>query len=335
MKSNLRRSRRMFIKTGMASLVAMPFIHPARAQAWPSKTIRIVCGFPAGGLTDLLARAYGEFLQQKLGQTVVVENRTGAAGAIAARAVKASPADGYTLMFTISTTLLMNRVMFRNLGYDGDNDFVRISHLSAGHLPTIASKATGASNLAQFVAYARKNEMNYGTYGPGSYAHITLATLNRHYGLQMKAVHYRGEAPMWQDLAAGVLQAACGSYAAGSAVLTGDLGKAIAVPTAKRMSKLPDVATYFEQGLTDKAFATSGFICLVGPAGLPSEIADQLSKLMVEGGKSERVQKINATFGIDEAALGREDFEKIYADVGPVLIQLVRDLNLTPAEISQ
>lgn len=332
MKSN---SRRTFVKAGMASLVAMPFVHPARAQAWPNKTIRIVCGFPAGGLTDLLARAYGEFLQQKLGQTVVVENRTGAAGAIAARAVKASPADGYTLMFTISTTMLMNRVMFRNLGYDADTDFVRISHLSAGHLPTVASKATGASNLAEFVAYARKNEMNYGTYGPGSYAHITLATLNKHYGLQMKVVHYRGEAPMWQDLAAGVLQGACGSYAAASAVLTGNLGKAIAVPTAKRMSKLPNVGTYFEQGVTDKAFQTSGFICLVGPAGMPPEVVDQLSKLMVEGGKSERVVKINDTFGLDEAALGREQFDKIYADVGPVLIKLVRDLNLTPGEVSQ
>lgn len=328
-------SRRTFVAAGGASLVAMPFVRPARAQAWPSRTIKIVCGYPAGGLTDLLARAYAEFLQARLGQPVVVENRTGAAGSIAARAVKATPADGYTLMFTISTTMLMNRVLFRNLGYDADKDFVLISHLSAGHLPTVASKATGAGNLAEFVAYARKNEVNFGTYGAGSYAHITASTLNKVYGLQMKAVHYRGEAPMWQDVAAGVLQGACGSYAAASAVLTGNLGRAIAVPTDKRMSKLPDVATYFEQGVNDPAFKVSGFICLVGPAGIPNEIVDRLSTLMVEGGKSERVQKINDTFGIDEAALGRKDFERIYADVGPILVQLVRDLNLAPAEVSQ
>ncbi len=144
----------------------------------------------------------------------------------------------------------------------------------------------------------------------------------------MKAVHYRGEAPMFQDLAAGSIQAACGSYAAGQSLISGGLAVPIAVPTLKRMKKLPDVPTFHEQGAADPAFETVGFIALVGPKGIPDDIVNRLSDLMVEAGKSERVQKVNDTFGIDEAALGRAEFDRIYAKDGPVLIQLVRDLNL-------
>ena len=134
-------TRRTVIKTGIATAAAMPIAGAAWAQAWPAKPIKIVVGYPAGGLTDLFARAYGEYLGQRLGQPVVVENKPGAGGSIAAQAVKAAPADGYTLMFTISTTMIMNRVLYKNLPYDADKDFVLISSMSAGHLPLVASKA--------------------------------------------------------------------------------------------------------------------------------------------------------------------------------------------------
>jgi tripartite-type tricarboxylate transporter receptor subunit TctC len=300
------------------------------AQAWPSKPIRIVVGYPAGGLTDLFARAYGDYVSQKVGQPVVVENKPGAGGTVAAQAVKSAPADGYTLMFTISTTMIMNRVLYKSLPYDPDKDFVLISSMSAGHLPLVASKATGATNLNEFVAYARKNKVSIGTYAAGSYAHIAVAELNKHFALQMEAVHYRGEAPMWQDLAAGVIQAASGSYAAASSVLQSGAGRPIAVPQNKRMNKLPDVATFLEQGVTSRAFQLQGFICLVGPTGMPQEIVQRVSDLMVEGGKSERVRKLLDTFGVDDSAVGHQDFKKLVADEGPVWISLVQSLGLTP-----
>ena len=323
-------TRRAVIKTGIATAAAMPLIGSAWAQAWPAKPIKIVVGYPAGGLTDLFARAYGEYLGQRLGQPVVVENKPGAGGSIAAQAVKAAPADGYTLMFTISTTMIMNRVLYKNLPYDADKDFVLISSMSAGHLPLVASKATGAANLKEFVEYARKNKVSIGTYAAGSYAHIAVAELNKHFGLQMEAVHYRGEAPMWQDLAAGVIQAASGSYAAASNVLQSGAGRPIAVPQKKRMSKLPDVATFLEQGVTSRAFQLQGFICLVGPTGLPQEMVQRVSDLMVEGGKSERVRKLLDTFGVDDSAVGHEDFKKLVAEEGPIWIGLVQGLGLTP-----
>jgi tripartite-type tricarboxylate transporter receptor subunit TctC len=323
-------SRRHVLRSGLASAAALPLTRPAWAQAWPSKPIKIVCGYPAGGLTDLFARAYGDYIAQKVGQPVVVENKPGAGGSIAAQAVKDSPADGYTLMFTISTTMIMNRVLYKTLPYDADKDFVLISSMSAGHLPFVAAKATEATNLKEFAEYARKNKTSIGTYSAGSYAHIAVAELNKHFGLQMEAIHYRGEAPMWQDLAAGVIQGANGSYAAASNVLQSGAGRAIAVPQRQRMRKLPDVATFLEQGVTSRAFQLKGFICLVGPTGMTPEIVQKLSDLMVEGGKSERVRNLLDTFGVDEAAVGQEDFKKLVAEEAPVWISLVQGLGLTP-----
>src|SRR6266576_1438803 len=280
----LKITRRGFIATGAATIA---FSHPDSgwAQTWPSKPIKIVCAYPAGGLTDSLTRIYGEYLSQKLGQPIIVENKAGASGSIGAAAVKQSPPDGYTLLVANTVTLAQSRVIFKNLPYDADRDFVLISSMSGGHLPFVAGKATNVTNLKELVEYARKNETNVGTWGPGSYAHIVVAELNKRYELQMKAVHYRGEAPMWQDFAAGVLQAAMGSYANAVNALESGAGKAIAVQTTTRNRKLPDVPTFIEQGLDSKVFALAGYIFLAGPIYMPREIVERLSDRMVEAGK--------------------------------------------------
>ena len=326
----VRPSRRDVLRYGSAALAGAALPAPALAQAWPSKPIRIICGYPAGGLTDIFARAYGDYISQKTGQPVTVENKAGASGAIAAEQVKSAAPDGYTLMWTISTTMIMNKVLFKKLPYDPDKDFVPISWMDAGHLPTIVSKNVPATNLKEFEAYARNNKVSLGTYGAGSYSHVAVEALNRHYGLKMEAVHYRGEAPMWIDVASGSVQGGSGSVAAASSVLQTGSGRAIAVPTKARMRKLPDVGTFLEQGLTDIAFQVQGFICLVGPAAMPKDIVRKLSDMMVEGGKSERIQKILETFGIDTPAQDHVFFEKILAEQGPIWLDLVRGLGLEP-----
>jgi len=325
----VRPSRRDLLRYGSAA-AALALPAPAIAQAWPSKPIKIICGYPAGGLTDTFARAYGEAISQKTGQPVTVENKTGASGAIAAEQVKSAAPDGYTLMWTISTTMIMNKVLFKKLPYDPDKDFVPISWMDAGHLPTIVHKAVPATNVKEFAAYARNNKASLGTYGAGSYSHCVVEALNRSLGLKMEAVHYRGEAPMWIDVASGAVQGGTGSYAASASVMQTGNGRPIAVPTKTRMRKLPDVATFLEQGLDDKAFQLQGFICLVGPAAMPKDIVVKLSDMMVEAGKSERIQKILDTFGIDTAAQDHVFFQKILAEQGPVWIELVKSLNIEP-----
>lgn len=322
-------TRRGFIGTGAATIA---FIHPDSGwtQTWPSRPIKIVCGYPAGGFVDSLARIYGEYLSQKLGQPVVVENKAGASGSIGAGAVKQSPPDGHTLLIATTAVLAQNRVLFKTLPYDPDKDFALISSMSAGHLPFVVGKATNATNVKEFVEYARKNQTNVGTWGPGSYAHIVVAELNKRYELQMKAVHYRGESPMWQDFAAGVLQAAMGSYANAINALEFGAGKAIAVQTTARNRRLPDVPTFIEQGLDSKVFALAGYIFLAGPIDMPREIVERLSGLMVEAGKTDKIQKLLDKYGIDEPAQGHVAFKKLYDDETPIWVDAVRALGLAP-----
>jgi tripartite-type tricarboxylate transporter receptor subunit TctC len=325
-----RHSRRDLLRAGAGAAAASALPAPARAEAWPAKPIKIVCGFPAGGLADIFARAYGEYIAQKTGQPVFVENKAGASGAIAAEQIKSAPADGHTLMITISTTMIMNKVLFKKLPYDPDRDFALIAWLNAGHLPFIVNKNVPAKNVADFADYARANKVSLGTYGAGSYPHVVAETLNRHYDLRIEAVHYRGEALMWQDVASGAIQGGSGSIAGAASVLQTGNGRPIAVPSMVRSKKLPDVATFYEQGLTELAFQVRGFICLVGPISMPDDVVQKLSDMMVEGGKTEKIQKILDTFGIDEGARDRVYFKEVLAKEGPVWIDLIKSLNIEP-----
>ena len=322
-------SRRQVIYAGALSTVAAPFVS-AWAQAWPRTTIKIICGTAPGGLTDLFSRAYGEYISRAVGQPVVVENRVGATGAIAAQTVKAAAPDGHTLILSVATTFLGNRLLVRDLQYDPDKDFTLISLMPSGHLPLVVHRSTGAGNLKEFLDYAGRNEVSLGTYGLATHPHIAAHEFNKALQRPIMPVHYRGEAPMWRDLSAGVVQAASGSYLAAVSTLDSRAGRAIAVPTAQRMRKLPDVPTYAEQGLSSPAFQVKGWVGLFGPAGLPEPITQKLSELMVAAGKSEAILKMLDTFAIDEAALTRAESKKLYDEEGPIWIDLVRQLGITP-----
>jgi tripartite-type tricarboxylate transporter receptor subunit TctC len=190
-------TRRRFIAAGGAAAAALPFAgSQAFSQgAWPNKPIKIIAGFPAGGQTDLFSRSYGEYVSRQVGQPVLVENKTGAGGSVAAIEVKRSPPDGYTLMITNTATIMTNRALMKDIAYDVAKDFEMISMMPSGSLPLVASEKSGAKNLQEFIAYAKKTpKVSVGTYAAGSFAHIVIAELNKQYGLNMEAVHYRGEA---------------------------------------------------------------------------------------------------------------------------------------------
>lgn len=322
--------RRPLVGGALGALVPGALTTGARAQAWPNKPVRVTVTFPAGGLTDVWARTYSELAAQKLGQPFVVENKAGASGAIGAEQLAKAPADGYNLMFTISTTMVMNKVLFKSLPYNPDKDFVPVAFFSAGHLPLIVHKDVPAKNIKEFVDFARKNKVSLGTYGAGSYSHVAVAELNKFFDLKMEAVHYRGEAPMWQDVASGAIHGGSGSYAAAAGVLQSNSGRAIAVPTSTRMGKLPDVGTFLEQGVTAKGFQLQGWIGAFYQTGTPAEIVEKLSAIFVEAGKTERVRKILDTFGIDDSARDHKYMRKVIDEEGPVWMELVRGLGITP-----
>ena len=149
--------RRHFIAAGTAA-TAMPFLlRGASAQgAWPSRQIRMVCSYPAGGQTDLLARAFGDFISRQVGKTVIIENKAGASGSIGAAEVARAAPDGHTILCSISTTYVMNRVMMKNPGYDMDKDLTLVSIIPGAGLLLVASPKSGVKTLDEFVAFARK-----------------------------------------------------------------------------------------------------------------------------------------------------------------------------------
>src|SRR6267142_973638 len=151
-------NRRHFIVAGTAA-VAAPFLsRNASAQAaWPARNIRMVCSYPAGGQTDLLARAFGDFISRQVGKNVVIENKAGASGSIGAADVARAEPDGHTILCSISTTYVMNRVIMKNPGYDMDKDLTLVSVIPGAGLLLVANPKSGVKTLDEFVAFARKS----------------------------------------------------------------------------------------------------------------------------------------------------------------------------------
>lgn len=323
-------NRRHFIAAGTAA-VAMPFVsRGASAQAaWPSRNIRMVCSYPAGGQTDLLARAFGDFISRQVGKTVVNENKAGASGSIGAAEVARAEPDGHTILCSISTTYVMNRVMMKNPGYDMDKDLTLVSVIPGAGLPLVASPKSGVKTLEDFVAFARKaGKVNFGTYSAGSAPHMTINELNKQYGLNIEPIHYRGEAPMWTGLLDGTLDAAMGSYTAAQSVLHSNNGVVFAVHS-KKVDAIPDIKTLPEQGATSKFFTVSGFTGWSLPKATPQPIVDRLAELCVAANSDPKVKEVLATFVL-EPAIGFKETNALYQRELPVWIESAKALGLEP-----
>lgn len=324
-------NRRRFIAAGAAAAALPVAASRARAQgAWPDKPIRIVVGYPAGGQTDNIARTYGEYISRTLGQPVVVENKAGAGGVLGAVEVKRAPPDGYTLMCTISTTLVQNRVTMKDLPYDPDKDFTLISALTQAGLVMVASQKTGASNLKEFIDYAKKAQrVSMGTYAAGSTAHLVVLELNKQYGLKIEPVHYRGESPMWTDIGGQSIDAAVGSYNAALPMMQTGRGKAVGVTGVKRMSTLPDVPTLVEQGAKSKLYELRGFTGFLAPSGTPDEIIKKLSDTIVAGANDAKVKQTLATFQLD-TPLPYQEAQALYKEQTPLWVEFTKASGVKP-----
>jgi len=326
--------RRHFVAAGTAA-TAMPFLargawsQAGGQSAWPSRQIRMVCSYPAGGQTDLLARAFGDFISRQTGKTVIIENKAGAAGSLGAADVARAAGDGHTILCSISTTYVMNRFMLKNPGYDMDRDLTLVSVIPGAGLPLVASAKSGVKTLDEFVAFARKSgKVNFGTYSAGSAPHMTVNELNKQYRLTIEPIHYRGEAPMWTGLAEGTLDVAMGSFTAAQSVLQNGRGVAFAVHS-KRVGAMPDVKTLPEQGATSKFFTISGFTGWALPKATPQPIVERLAELCVAANSDPKVKEILATFVL-EPALGFKETNALYQRELPVWMESVQGLGLEP-----
>ena len=294
---------------------------------WPAKPIRIVVAFPPGGLTDAIARNYGEYLSGKLGVPVVIENKPGAGAIIGIDAVAKAPADGYTLSMSTSGTYWQNRVLYNKLPYNLDKDLTPVTVFPSGPLVVGIHDKIPAKTMAEFVAWAKKNPTSMGTYAPGSYPHMVADQTNRQHGTQIQSVHYRGEAPMWLDVASGQTQIAVGSYLAFNAVAARGV-RPIGVTGNYRSPKLPDVPTLMEQGNTEKLVTLEGGLPLVAPAGTPEPILKRLADEAVAWSHTDKAAKLRETFAIPNKPKNLADTRKDWEAEVPVWIKMAVDLGI-------
>ena len=323
-------TRRSVIAVGAGALAA-PALNLAYGQgAFPNKPIRIVVPYPAGGQTDGLGRVFGDFLTRHLGQPAVVENKAGGGGVIGVTEVKRAAPDGYNILCTISSSLIQNRLTVKDLPYDPEKDFIYLSRVSGAGGPVIAAAKTGATNLKEFIAYAKKvDKLNWGSYGIGSTPHVLIETLAKQYGLKVEVIQYRGEAPMWADVAAGTLDGASGSYAAGAPIVQSGRGKLIAV-AGDRLKPYPDMPTLKEQGAVGESLDTRAFTAFAVPAGTPDEIVKKLSESLVLAGNDSKVKTVLENYLLNPP----ENFEATNAGFKrdtKIMLDVLTSLGVKPA----
>ena len=320
----------MFV-TGSAALLCA-LMGKTRAQSsWPTRQIRILVPYPPGGQTDGIARAFGDYLARQVGKPVIIENKAGASGVIGVTEVKRAEPDGTTILCTISSSLIQNRITVKDLPYDPEKDFVYLTMVSGAGGPVVAAKKTGATNLREFIEYAKKiGSVNWGSYGVGSTPHVLIETIAKQYGIKFQVVQYRGEAPMWNDIAGQTLDGAAGSYAAAAPVIQAGTGNLIGV-VGSRLPPYPDSPTLPEQGAVGDFYDLRPFTAFAVPAGTPREIVERLSLLLIQGGSDSRVQQMLNNFLLSSPA----DFAttaRIFKRDSDVMLRILRDLGVKPSE---
>jgi tripartite-type tricarboxylate transporter receptor subunit TctC len=268
------------ILRGAAALLALAV--PAAAQTFPSKPIQMVIPFAAGGPTDLLGRVMAERMSQTLGQTVVVENVTGAGGMLGTQKVAQGKPDGYSFVLGTVGTHAVNQTLYKKPLYNAATDFEPVALVAEVPLVLITRKDLPAGTLPEFIAYAKANQakMNFASAGNGSATHLGCLLLNAAIGTDIQHVPYRGSAPAMQDLVGGSVDFMCDIVSTAQAQIQAKAVKAPAMLAKTRSASLPDVPTADEQGL--KGFEAYTWNAFFYPKGTPQPIVAKLREATLE-----------------------------------------------------
>lgn len=265
--------RRSFL-AGAAALAATPL--RAQAPAFPTQPVRIVVAYPAGGSTDIAARLLAERLTRTWNQSVIVENRGGAAGTIGALAVATAAPDGHTLLCAASPEIAIARSTRRNLAYDPVAAFAPISLTAQSPFLLVVPSSSPITSLAQLLEAARRDPgaLNYGSFGIGTSTHLVGELFKAEANIDLTHVPYRGSAPMMADLLGGQLQLAFDTFPAAMPHVQGGRLRAIGAATLRRSSLAPQVPTLDEQGL--RGFTGGSWVGMLAPAATPAAIVGKI-----------------------------------------------------------
>jgi tripartite-type tricarboxylate transporter receptor subunit TctC len=318
--SILNTSRTLLVAAMFAAALAPSVV---AAQSWPTRPVTVIVPFPAGGATDLLARALGQELGEKLGQQFVLDNRTGATGNIgAAAAAKANP-DGYTILFSTPGPIALNQLMSRDLQFDPQRAFAPIVLIAKSPHIYIANPAIPSKNLTELLAYAKANpgKVTAGIPGNGTTAHISLELLLNTSGAKMTLVPYRGGIPMGIDVMGGQIDIGADLISSVVPQVAGGKLRALAVTSSRRSEQLPNVPTVAESGFP--GFEATAWFVLAVPAGTPPDIVQKVNAIVNGYLQSEKGKQQLVTLGVQTAGGTPEEAKAFIASEiakwGPVI----------------
>lgn len=247
----------------------------AQQASFAKRPVRVVVPFAAGGATDVIARVLGERMAKSFGQTVIIDNKPGAAGLIAGDAVAKAPADGLTALLGTTTTMLTNQYLFKKTSYDPMVDLLPLVRVCTAPICLVVTNDVPAKDMTEFMAWlkANKGKLSYGSYGIGSHGHLACATLSDLADADMSHVAYKGEALMLQDMLGGNIKMGLGSMITLKPHIDSGKLRALAVTGNRRVPLLPQVPTFLEAGYKSEALALVGWLATAAPKGLPADIA--------------------------------------------------------------
>jgi len=321
--------RRLFA----AGLLAAPFVKPAFAQAWsPSGPIKLVVAYPAGGPTDAIARIVAADITGPLGQQVVVENVSGASGAIGTRAVAKAKPDGLTITFGNNQTHGNNMFMLKEPGYDAIKDFAPLAGAGAFEHVFVVRNGLPVKSIKELIALAKEKPgtLNFGSTGIGSGSHLSTELFMARTGIKMTHVPYRGAPPLVQDIIGDRIDVSNSTLPSVLAQIQAGKMRALAIGSAKRNAKLPDVPTLEEQGVTGAN--ASSWAAFFAPAATPAPVLDRLSKEIVASlKKPEVVEKINK-LGFTVELRDPAAFKPYQAQEIATWVKIAKDAGIQPEE---
>jgi len=291
-----------------AAALAWTSVAVPAQTAFPSKPIRVVIGFPAGGPLDQHARLLTDKLQGVLGQPVVVDYKACAGGTVGAQEVMKALPDGHTLMLANTGVMVINPALYSRLPYATLKDFTPIARTAMQPLALLVNPKLPVQNLPEFIAYAkaRPGQVNFGSAGNGGISHLVPEMFKTATGLFMVHIPYRGSAPAFTDLMGGQVQFMAESIPQAASYHKQGKVRALAVTSRERNPALPDVPTAIESGL--KNFEVVGFYGFLAPAGTPKDVVAKLSDAFGQVMQSPEVKSRMVAQGADPAFLGAEAF---------------------------
>ena len=322
--------RRVLLSSMGASVASTVFPRIADAQDWPSKPITWVYPYAAGGGADPLARTLAEALGRKLGQSIVVENKTGASGMIGAAAVARAPADGHTFLFCVSGEVVINQWLFKKMPYDPEKDFMPVCRLTTLPLALVTSTATGIKSIEELVERASSSpgKLTFASPGAGTLQHLAGELLQRTAGIKMNHVPYRGIAAATTDLLGGTVDIGFVGLSTALPHVQGGRMHALGLSSATAVAAAPEIKP-LAQFSKLKDFDLMQWFGLIAPAGSPQPVVDRMHAELAGLMKSPEVQAKLSAQGLEPAVMSPTEFSAFIRKERERFGKIVRDANIT------